>query len=471
MALTKEEIIKKIGVGGKEEYAEESKDNFQYTGWPKPGKRFKIIWEIWNLSIEETYFWMLNYLTEGWGYVQVEKIYDMFTAAENSSFFGVSQQRLGLQQDKVSQFLATIGKMVKELFQIVRELRIIDERMDYYKDSYNPDRRKAEPAEITLKGIFIDMVEQGAKNPSSVYGMARELQFVTLPDLFFSTHPRKADDVEDMVDNLKFNRKVREVLKRKLYGFLRWKENTFKEIKNRRRFTIKYLRQHYDIIKMYMNWVRPYLRNIQRLTMDEKWVKSPHLISAFEGSIIEIEFLAKRFPFNEKEGKYFKKVFGVIIAHFIYRTRPHMSFQQEGYQRGPGHFGRIVMELRSYAWTQEEIDLYKQLKVQEDFELMKSISASVEAAYTALGDDLQNYLEEAGERFPGRKSGAKEGKKKGRKRPKSGFFRSAASVAKKKSSEEKALIKAERSKAQGDATEIMFNGYKNFKKGHGLVAW
>ena len=89
MALTKEEIIKKIGVGGKEEYAEESKDNFQYTGWPKPGKRFKIIWEIWNLSIEETYFWMLNYLTEGWGYVQVEKIYDMFTAAENSSFFGV----------------------------------------------------------------------------------------------------------------------------------------------------------------------------------------------------------------------------------------------------------------------------------------------------------------------------------------------------------------------------------------------
>ena len=56
----------------------------------------------------------------------------------------------------------------------------------YYSDSYDADSKSRESAEITLKGIWVDMVEQGAKNPASVYGMAREVQFTTLPDLFFS---------------------------------------------------------------------------------------------------------------------------------------------------------------------------------------------------------------------------------------------------------------------------------------------
>ena len=256
------EHIKQIGEG-EEEVAEEAREAtgakaLIATGYPKPGGRYKLYVEGFNISIEEPYFWVLDYMRYMWGYPYVDKITDIFTAAENSAFFGSSQQRLGAQQEKVSQFLATIGKMVKELFQLVREIRVLDERLSYYSDSYTMSR-SSESAEITLKGIWVDMVEQGAKNPASVYGMAREVQFTTLPDLFFSTHPRKQEDCDIVVerDRSQFNRKVREVLKRKLRTFLAWKEHTYEEIKNRRIFTLKYLRQHYEIIKMYMVWVKP----------------------------------------------------------------------------------------------------------------------------------------------------------------------------------------------------------------------
>ncbi|MCH7534482.1 MAG: hypothetical protein IH948_01815, partial [Bacteroidetes bacterium] len=158
---------------------------FMYTGFPQPIKRYKIIWEVHNLSLEEPYYWILNYLEQDLGYPEIIKTDDAFAAAENSAFFGVSQVRLGGQQDKISQFLATIGKMVKELFQIVRELRILDERLEYYRDAElqkkRPIAQRLKQSEITLKGIFIDLVQGGAKNPASVYGMARELEFTTLP--------------------------------------------------------------------------------------------------------------------------------------------------------------------------------------------------------------------------------------------------------------------------------------------------
>ena len=281
--------------GFEEEIWEESKGSFVPTGFPAPLKKYKLVWEVPNMSIEEAYFWVLSHLRDGWGYTNIDKTIDVFAAAENSAFFGVTQQRIGLQQDKVSQFLATIGKMVKELFQLVRELRIIEERLKYYEDSMKGD----EAAEIALKGIWIDLVEGGAKNPASVYGMAQQVQFTALPDLFFSTHPRTAAEIDKVVDTerAQFNKAVRNVLKRKLAQYLRWKEATYKELKTRFGFVLKYLKQHYEIIKMYMTWVKPYLRHIRRLTLDEEKVLTPDLISAFEGSMLEVELLAHKLFF------------------------------------------------------------------------------------------------------------------------------------------------------------------------------
>jgi len=463
------EILKKYGF--EQEIWEEAKDQYVKTHFPQPIKRYRIIWEVFNMSMEESYYWTLDYIRQDLGFSKVYKTEDVFTAAENSAFFGVSQQRIGLQQDKVSQFLATIGKMVKELFQLVRELRIIDERNDYYKESF----RGVESAEITLKGIWIDMVEGGAKNPASVFGMAREVQFTSLPDLFFSTHPRTADEVDDFVETKRagFNKLVRNALKRKLKTFLIWKERTYDELNTRRIFTLKYLRQHYDIIKMYITWVRPYIRHIRRLTLDDEKTLTPDLISAFEGSMVEIEFLATKLPMNEKSHKQNKHMYCCILSNFDFRTRPSMSYQQEGYQRGPIHVGRMEWNIRGFVWNRKQIESYLKMKEDQDMELLKSVSESVKTAMDALGGELERYLEQAGEAVK------KEEKKESSKSPsflkrfRAEFIGPPKPESSKKKPEKISplTISKEKSAAKKELKATLFFTFKNYKKAHNMVMW
>ncbi|MBS3137624.1 hypothetical protein J4232_04275 [Candidatus Woesearchaeota archaeon] len=485
------ELLTKFGFKEEEEI-ELGRDNAgQYitgkTGYPKPLKRYRTIYQVFNQSIEETYFWLLEHLRHDQGFHDIIKITDTFTASEHSAFFGSAQQRIGLQQDKVSQFLATIGKMIKELFQLVRELRILDERLQYYNDSYTESKSR-ESAEITLKGIWIDLVEQGSKNPASVYGMARELQFTTLPDLFFSIHPREPEDVDEMINALDFNKKVKEVLKRKLRTYLDWKKATFNELKNRRIFTIKYLRQHFEIIKMYLSWVKPYLRNIRRLELSDK-TKSPDLIAAFEGSIIEIEILCQKFPveltINRMERRN-KKIKAVVILTIMYRSKPTLSYQQE-YQRGPIHVGLTDITLRTYAWEDKNIQNYIKMREKEDLELLKSVDSSVKAAMEALGDELERYLKEAGDEtaFEKKKDDHHEKKKKSFIESILGTFisfKSASSHGKHdghgkggrghdeiKLSEP--MLETEKDTAKRVAGDAIWQTYKNYKKKEKLLNW
>jgi len=456
------------------ELSEEFRQSFIKTGFPQPARRYRLHYEGYNISIEEPYFWTLHYLRYFGGFPRIDKITDVFAAAENSAFFGASQQRIGLQQDKVSQFLATIGKMVRELFQLVREMRILDERLGYYADSYTHSP-SAESAEITLKGIWVDLVEQGAKNPASVYGMAREVQFTTLPDLFFSTHPKKQEDVDIAVERERgqFNRKVKEVLKRKLRSFLAWKEHTYEELKNRRKFTLKFLRQHFEIIRMYMTWVKPYLKNIQRLQLDQSKTDTPDLIIAFESSMIEVEILAVK-PSSGGVNQ-------CILMHYLFRTRPEMSYSQE-YQRGPLHLGRIEMDFRAYAWTDKEIENYKRMKDNEDFQLLGVIDGSVKAAMEALGDELMRYLKEAGEEFEEKKEMPKAPAK--RSGPFLSVFEGFAELftSFKMSKEVKQKAKRPRQtdlmkmaiskqKAEDAVKKVMWNTYHHFKKQHDMLNW
>ena len=445
------------------------------TDFPRPERAYRLHYEAYNTAIEEPYFWVLHYLRYYGGFEKVDKITDVFAASENSAFFGVNQQRLGLQQDKVSQFLATIGKMVRELFQLVRELRILDERLSYYADSATKSQ-SAESAEITLKGTWVDMVEQGAKNPASVYGMAREVQFTTLPDLFFSTHPKSQTDVDIVVERERgqFNRKVREVLKRKLRAYLAWKEHSWDELKNRRIFTLKYLRQHYDIIQMYVNWVKPYLKNIRRLQMHQEKNDRPDLIVAFESSMIEIELIAHR----KGSGKYRQ----CIHMHFLYRTRPDMNYSQE-YQRGPIHIGRVEITFRAYSWTSEEIAKYKKLREQDDFRMLGVVDGSVKAALDSLGEELQRYLAESGEKDLLKKTEKDTHGEKKSDDPFTALFKGFGDLfgplvphkdKKKKRAKTNIeiyeAIMAQRETA--DSTKkLMWDIYHHYKKHHGMLSW
>lgn len=386
-----------------EEVAELKRGVSGPTGFPNPSYREHLVFQSYNLSIEEGYFWILRSLEESFGFTKIDKIIDLFAASENSSFFGMANQRLGIQQEKASQFLATIGRMIKDMFRIVREIRVLDERIDLYEQSLKGNKS----SDVVLKGIWIDFVEGGSKNPASVYGMAKEVGFVTLPDLFFDTFSKDVDGVDAEIDKLngKFNKAVIRVLQRKLKSYYTWKKFTYHELKTKRTFTIKYLYQHYKSIQMYMNWVKPYLRNIERLTMDGGKVSTPYIISAFENSMIEIEFLAQK----PGGGDYIP----CVLATFGYRTQPSLSYHQEGYNRGPIHVGRMELTLRGYVWNQKQIDEYIKMRQAEDFRILSSIDESIKAAMDALGGDIEKYLNEVENSFKKNDSGLKDSRKSG----------------------------------------------------------
>jgi hypothetical protein len=467
-------LLKEFGF--EEENAEVLREQWGNTGFPKPLKAYKFSLEMNDLSLEEPYFWILENFKEN--FKIIEKLEDSFAASENSAFFGVTQVRIGGQQDKISQFLATTGKMIKELFQMVRELRIIDERLGYYEESESQKERtmreRSKNAEVTLKGLFIDLVQGGAKSSASVFGMARELEFITLPDLFFDAPPFKNNnELDTYIQGLRkdFNEQVLRVLARHLRQFMEWKDRTRSEHKSRRRFMLQYLLQHFEIIKMYIGWVKPYLKHVARLTMKERNMSSAELISAFEGSLLDIEVLARhRAPVGKSGAN------ACILASFTYRTRPEMKVVQEGYQRGPVHVGRFEANFRVYAWSDQQVEKYKQFKEKEMMDMMGDVSESVRHAMNSLGKELDIYLEEArgsiGEKTEEAK---KEEKKKPMMQMLFGDFYTPGKKSKKESSLEADEAKARKKAASKGmimhAQFHAFNIFKNFKKSHRMIAW
>ena len=473
-ALSDEEALKHSD----QEFYEKTIEQEVWTGYPSvitPEHRRRWAYESYTKPVEAIYFWVLERLSGRDGFPLVEKIVDAFASAEQSSFWGQSSTRLGVQQDKVSQYLATIGKMIKDMFQLVRELRILDERLSYYEDSNDEESKSRESAEITLKGIYVDMAEGGSKNPSSVFGMAQELQFTTLPDLFFKTHPPSIKHIDEWVDRLDFNDAVKRVLKRKLRSFMEWKKHTHLELKNRKSFTLKYMRQHYDVIQMYLAWIRPYLRNISRLlseSMEKKKISSADIVTAFEGSILEVEFLARKMPRENK------KYYACILANFLMRSRPDMSYNQEGYRhQGAIHMGKIDVVLRCYAWNEEQVENYKKMRLAEDFEMIGKIDRAVRDAMEGLGDEMRRYLKEAGEELL-----VSEGKKEETSVEISGsflknFFGTFVDIKPKKEKPKKPS-KAEEFNAEQEkdialeaAQGRMWLCYKYYKKAHGYLQW
>jgi hypothetical protein len=461
----------------------------ELPNFPKPVNKMRLIYQSFNQSVEEVYFFILGQM-EDFGLHEVKKITDIFTASEQSAFWGQSQQRMTIQQGQVSNYLATIGKLTKELFQIVRELRILDERLDLYTEGNKAikkkgrvfDRRLSQAAEVALRGYWVDLKDGGVKSPGSVYGLASTLGYTALPDLFFAAPAMKKGEVDSYVDSLKFNVKLKDVLRRKLKAYLVWREYTYSEMDNRRKFTIKFLRQHYNAIQMYINWVKPYLRNVKRLQQNFERTMSEDLIGAFEGSITEIEVV-----FNRKVTANCR---AAVVLNLVFRTQPHMDFHQEGYQhKGPVHVGRSEFILRGYAWTDEELDNYIKMREEETLDMLGDIDKSLKEAIDALGDELRNYLREAGEKFPEdikKEEKAKRAEKKRLEQMKGaadpfisvlrGFkeiFGALLPTIKRKEKGKPSpwALGKERAKATSAMRVPLWNCYKNFKKAHKMITW
>ncbi|HII16212.1 MAG TPA: hypothetical protein HA362_07965 [Nanoarchaeota archaeon] len=391
---TKEEIEKEKKEKAKQELEEARKVNPLLQGDsidPENGKKkLSLVLESMGAGLEKYYFWILRFMREplpsGLSF-EVEKIRDLFDASVTSSFHGHVGSKMSAMQQQAQQYLALIGQLTKTLFPIVREIRIMDERMQYYKDSL----AGSESAEIALKSIWVELVEKGMENPNSVYALSTKVGFLSLPDLFFSVNPKNGlEGVDGAVATAKekgVNEKVGNVLAKKLYAYYDWKNKTYTEMEHTRKFKISYLRQHYNSIKLYMNWVRPYLQNIRQLQMKGS-VNDADLVNAFETSKIYVELLGRK-----KQG--FEKYFPILLVRMTHVTRPDLTYTPQG-QKQPSHVGRVDIDIEPYVATQAQIDAYKGERDAEDVELLSSVDMTM----NSIKDEMKAYLKEAGELFP-----------------------------------------------------------------------
>ena len=201
--------------------------------------------------------------------------------------------------------------------------------------------------------------------------------------------------VDDSTKDYGLNSKIKELLKRKLYQFYVWKESTEKEILQRRKFVLAYLNQHYQTMRLYINWIRPYLKNVQALQMDEYNKATPELVRAFNTTKIELELLAAREKDikdenNKKKWENNKLYRAYIRIKFDYTAIPQMAYQNEQ-QRGAIHMGLTKIYIEAYALTKNQIDEYKKEVEKEDMKIISSLNSAMES----MGEELMKYLEEA----------------------------------------------------------------------------
>jgi len=366
----------------------------EFSGYPASNRRYRLVHQDYQLSVEESYYWILGQIMHDHGFSAKDlvKISDVFSASELSSYWGVSAQRLSIQQDRAAQYLRFIADMTKTMFQLIRDLNIVDEKLGYYNQTYDEDPNVAQDGEIVLKGQYADLVEGGPKNPSSIFGMAQNFNFVTLPTIFFQTRvPGKTleeikKNIHPFVQKQKFgNKTFKDVLERKLSQYYSWKYRTHGQLKTYRKLYKSYLKQHYNNIKLYMQWVKPYLKNIKSLSPNRNLQDSPEIVGAFENQLIEIEYLAVH-PIGTANS--------VILVNFGFRTFPHMEYVPNSQERRSVMMGKLEMNLKSYAWTKEQIENYRKMKDEEDMELLKDIDMGIHEAMDSMKDDIMHYLGE-----------------------------------------------------------------------------
>lgn len=452
------------------------KNQLIITPWPKPISSYHIEYDAPNVQIEPLYYWILTNVSSDLGFPIVDKITDLYATSEHSAFFGISAQKLGAQQDKAAQYLKFIHDMVKGLVLLVRDLSIIDEKLAYFKKAHQKDE-EGESAEKALKGQFVDLVEGGAKNPMSVIGLAQEARFTTLPDLFFKYRCKPNDkgsfeSVNSLIERTKkliSTETLTTLLQRKLESYYLWRERIEKELNNRRTFTLKYLRQQYDTILLYGSWVKPYLKQIKRLSQHLSKLDEAHLVAAFDASVLEVEFLARPAP----KGNYSP----VLLIHFEFITKPAMAFQQEGYNRGPSHSGELKIDWRSYAWTEEDIKRYKKLRDEETIGLLGEADLSLKSTMDSIGEDLKKYLIDAGEIFPGVKTKEEKKDTTGILDPFKGViegfkeFGKALGPPLRAKSEKNEKDKEDENSAKKTAKKMLWTNYKLFKKSQRMTTW
>lgn len=361
-------------------------------------------------SIEPFYYWIVDFLRNN--RYEVEKIEEQMGASVVSGFFGEMAARREKLEEQGMKYIGTINTVVKSIINILYDLREFDRRLAVYDDLKSEDEKKREAAELALRRIWMDEVDV-RKGGASINNLTatRGLEFVTLRDAFMM-----AKDVAE-VDKMDLNDRVKRILKGRLEEYIKWRDESEKELRQRRKIEMVYLKSQVESLRLYTLWAKPYLKAAQMLQFKEPKMNDPQLVQAFDQNYIEItirgtkkcylkEFLTpgtNAFSYAPpemltieqqealKQARIGPYALEIIEIKFTYRARPAMVYMPGEQQRHPVNLGKINITFQGYAMREDE---FKLLKKKEEAEALKFIEGLTKESLETLREDIEKYIGE-----------------------------------------------------------------------------
>lgn len=455
-------------------------------GKPKPANEFRLQYDSSSETLEPVYFWVIDFISRaGW---KIEKIFDNFASSPGSGHFAEMQGRASQMQQEASRVLGTVNNILKGIINLLYDLREFKVRLSHYEAADSKDKAKAEAGLLALKQIWMDKVDiqRGAGSLNAL--SSGNLQFVTLRDAFMVVN-----SIEE-VDKLDLNERVKRILKPRLQEFLEWKKRSYEELKKRFEIEKIYLKSQVDALKLNARWARPYLKSAEQLRSSELLSKSPELVTAFNTILLQLTIMTtqgmdlvsattlnkygRELPEEFRKMK-LRKYNSVIFVDFSFRGIPSRMGQH--YTFG----GKTELYIRSYALSDDEIDLFKYRLEKKDIdEALKLVEGMTTESLLKIQADIDEFLEK------------KEEKKSEEKSEDINPFSALLSIFSTKKKKENAEGKEERLKkldeevkkkgglkkdnyaeayirsyVEANAKNFSFVIYDKYKAAHGMVSW
>lgn len=362
-------------------------------------------------SVEPFYFWLIDFMKNALRY-EPEKVEEQMGASVVSGFFGEMAARREKLEEQGMKYVATINTVVKSIVNLLYDLREFDRRIAVYDEIKSDDPEKTESGELALRRIWMDEVDI-RKGGASINNLSatRGLEFVTLRDAFMMA--KDASSINEM----DLNERVKRILKGRVVEYIKWKDESEKELRQRRKIELTYLKAQVESLRLYTLWAKPYLKAAQMLQFKDTKMGDPNLVQAFDQNYIEItvrgvrkfylkefltpganvfsysppEMLTKKQQDSLRKARVGSYALGILELKFTYRARPYMMYNPGEQQRHPVSLGKMNIEFRGYAMREDE---YEQLKKQEEIEALKFIEGITKESLEALREDIAKYVGE-----------------------------------------------------------------------------
>ncbi len=443
-----------------------------------PVSEHKLVYQSTAEAIESIYFFILDLLQEG-GY-SIEKLIDNFTSTPGGSHFSEVGLKSARLQEEASKIMGNINVVVKSILNIVYDLKEFKMRLQAYDNLRSKDPEVRKSALLSLKQIWLDKVDIQKGNTSIKMMTFGQGGFTTLLDAFLVV------ENEHDVSKLDLNDRVKRVLYSRIAEFNIWLKESEAELRKRYALQKSYLKSQMSSLKLYIRWVRPYLKTINQLEMKDR-KRDASLINVFNTVVFEIVLLGKKsvsiesgiaegfLPTSFSKIKPRRKYYSCILVSFNFRGIP---------RQGAPFVGRSEVTFKGYALNEDELKkLDEELEKDDLNEAFKLVEEATNESIEALLEEVKSFLDEKDENNDSGSSESNKKKKvsdevfspfKGLVEPFKGLkIKKESSSDKTKNYLEEEWYEKEylRPMAANSAVMMAFKFFEIYKKAHGMPAY